>query len=116
MENHHHESQLTTKMGSCYLPFLGCIPAVGFLFTEKNDKIRFVAAQSIVLHAILLAVYVVVVPLMEMTRILYEIAGYVQGIFGVGFVLVGFWLLKTVQDGKVTRIMWISDWADKIAK
>ncbi len=105
-----------SKVGISYIPFLGWIPAVGFLFAEREHKIRFEAAQSLIIHAMVAGVYFVAMPLILRTGVLGFASWYIQGIVGVGFVLMGLWLVVQSRAGKEVRLGWIADWADKLAK
>lgn len=110
-----HKNEIKKKMAACYVPFLGWIVDVGFLASEKDKKLRFHAVQSLILHGVILFVYLIAVPAMRMTVFLAPVSVYVQGVFGVAFVLVCLLMLKAIFEGKELRLSWISEWADKIS-
>lgn len=109
-------SDVTTKQALVYIPFIGWIPALGFLFAEKNHDVVWQASQSLILHVVVAAVYMVVLPLLRLTVLLIPVAWFLQGAVGVGFVLFMMYALVQVRNGKEVRVPLVAEWADKLAK
>ncbi len=104
------------KAAVVYIPFFGWIPALGFWFTEKDKTIRWHAVQSLVMHAVVFAIYLVVLPILRMTIILLPIAFAAQGIMAVVFVLACLWLMIQVREGKSGRLPFVSEVTDALMK
>ncbi len=104
------------KNAVVYIPFFGWIPALGFWFTEKDKETRWHVVQSLVMHAVVFAVYLVVLPILRMTIVLLPIAFVAQGIMAVVFVLACLWLMIQVREGKPGRLPFVADVADSLIK
>ena len=104
------------KKAVVFLPFVGWILAVVFLVSEKDERLRWLSAYSLVLHAVVFAIYFLVVPVLRATVILLPVAWFLQGASGVGFVLVMLYMLVKTHEGKVVRLPLVAEWADKIVK
>lgn len=105
-----------TKEAACYIPFFGWIPAAVFLFLEKDKAIRWNAMQSLVLHGILAGIYWVVLPMMQLTIVLMPVTWLVQGLTGVGFLILTLVLLMKTYQGETVKLPFVADVTDKILK
>jgi|SRR3989344_3551742 len=106
----------TRKAAVCYVPYLGWMPALAFLFLEKNRDLRWHAVQSLLLHAVLAGVYWVAVPLLKMTIILAPVAWILSGLTGVGFLVFMLWSVVRVNEGGEVKVPVVSEWVRKIVK
>lgn len=85
----------------CYAPFLGVIPAVVFLITEKNQTVRLNAVQGVLLFAAWFVLFML--PLLGM-------------LLTVGFFIL--WLVLAVKayQGEMMKLPLVTEWAEKILK
>src|SRR3989338_8821688 len=103
-----------TKAALCYIPFLGWIVAAIFLFVEKDTTIRWHAAQSLLMHAIVAAIYWVAIPLLKLTLVLTPVAWLLQGVTGVGFFILCLVMIVKVNQGEKLHLPLLSEWTDKV--
>lgn len=98
----------------CYIPFFGWIPAAFFLIVEKDKDIKWHAMQSVVLHTVMTGLFWIVVPLLKMTIILAPAALIVQGLTGLGFLILMLLGIVKVSQGEYFRLPWVEEVADKL--
>lgn len=104
------------KTAMCYIPFLGWIPALGFLVLEKEKELKWNAMQSVILHAVVAAVYWIVVPLLSMTVILAPVGWLLSGLTGVGFLIFMLWSVVRINEGVSVKVPVVSEWVSKLVK
>lgn len=105
-----------TKEALCYIPFFGWIPGVAFFLLEKDKQIRWNAVQSIILHLVVAGLYMVVVPILNLTIILAPLAWTVQGLAGVAFLLLMLYVMAKAYQGEIFRVPLVAEWTDKAVK
>ena len=98
-----------------YIPYLGWIAGVVFLVVEKDKKVRWHAAQSVAMFAVFAAVQFVALPLMYWTRLLMPVAGFINNLVGLGFLVGWLYLAVKTHQGEIVKVPYLSEVADKLS-
>jgi len=98
-----------TAIATCYIPVLGVLPALVFLITEKNPKVKWQAWQAVLIWATVWAAGW----LLETSMFLRQLTPAIN--LG-GMIALPLFLLIKASSGETVKLPFLGELIDKILK